>query len=300
MKKIERQFGFVALCGAPNAGKSTLLNQLLGEKIAAVSSKPQTTRANLLCVKEYENAQIAFVDSPGLFKPSTALGNILLRQSVQAFKGADIVVLVADLASRHLEQEHNCVQKILERYINEGTQVLLALNKIDLLKSGEVIARAATFQNLEGVKDFFLISASNGENVETLLETIVAHLPHQLWGYPPQSELRGDLKTWMAEQTREKVFEWLHEEIPYQAYVETISLQEDVDGLHIFQNIVVAKESQKRIVVGKKGATIRNIGEAARKALIHQLNRRIQLHLFVKVQEDWMLKPQNLKDAGLE
>lgn len=299
MEETSQRFGFVTLCGAPNAGKSTLLNRLVGEKVAAVSSKPQTTRVNVLCVKEFDEAQVAFIDSPGLFAPATDLGRLLRKHSLQAFKGADVVAIVIDLSHPRQEENLALTDKIIQRYADKGSKLMVVLNKIDLVKKAELVERAALFQRFDGVQDFFMISAEMGEHVDDFQKALVEALPQHFWEYPPQSDLKGDLKTWLAEQTREKVFDFLREEIPYQAYVETLSLQEAEDGLHIYQNIVVAKESQKRVVIGHRGSMIKQIGQASRKNLIHQLRRRLHLHLLVKVQPQWMSRPQTLRDAGL-
>lgn len=299
MESTTQRFGFVALCGAPNAGKSTLLNRLVGKKVAAVSSKPQTTRVNLLCVKEWGPTQVAFLDSPGLFRPETPLGHILRKQSLQAFKGADVAVLVVDLSADDVEAERIFAEKVIERYIESSSQIWVALNKIDRLDSGQRLQRALLFQHLPRVHDFFLVSAATGEHVEDLKTKLVTSLPEGPWAYPPQTDVRGELTTWFSEQTREQVFEHLYEEIPYQAYVETLSLQEAEDGLHVFQNIVVAKESQKSVVIGRKGGMIRQIGQNTRHRLMRNLRRRVHLHLLVKVQTEWMSRPQSLKDAGL-
>lgn len=299
MENSSQRFGFVALCGAPNAGKSTLLNRLVGAKVAAVSSKPQTTRVNLLCVKEWGEAQVAFLDSPGLFKPANPLGKILRKQSLQAFKGADVVILVVDLSKSDIEAERAFAETIIERYVENSSKIIVALNKIDQVDKTQLIQKATCFQTLPSVQDFFLISAATGDHVEELQQKVTSILPEGTWAYPPQSDLKGDLGTWLAEQTREQVFEHLKEEIPYQAYVETVGMQEDQDGFHIFQNIVVAKESQKRIVIGQKGCMIKKIGQSARFRLMRLLRRRLHLHLLVKVQPQWMSRPQNLKDAGL-
>lgn len=304
-----QRFGFVTLCGAPNAGKSTLLNCLAGEKVAAVSDKPQTTRFNIITVKEYGTAQVAFVDTPGLFRPTNETGRLLRRSSLHALKSTDVVVVLIDISLKDQAGDQALVRGILNQFTPKGSEedsgqpscpILLAFNKIDKVKEHDIVARAFPFQQFANITDFFMISAATGEGTDPLLERVLACLPKNAWAYPPRSALQMDLKRWLSEMTMEKVFEHLHQEIPYQTYVETLSLQEDEDGLHIFQNLVLAKEGQKRIAIGHKGYTLRTIGKEARQNMGGALKRRVHLHLFVKVKESWMEKSSCLVDAGLK
>lgn len=304
----EQRFGFVTLCGAPNAGKSTLLNRLAEEKVAAVSDKPQTTRFNIITVKEYDAAQIAFVDTPGLFRPTNETGRLLRKSSMQALKSTDVVVVLVDISLKNQSENQALVGRILERFTStdEGGKpriscpVFLAFNKVDKVKEHDIVARAFPFQQFTGIEDFFMISAATGQGTDALLERIRTSLPKGAWAYPPRSALQMDFKRWLSEMTMEKVFEHLHQEIPYQTYVETLSLQEGEDGLHIFQNLVLAKEGQKRIAIGHKGQTLQAIGKEARQNIGGALKRRVHLHLLVKVREAWMSKPACLADAGLK
>lgn len=307
-----QRFGFVTLCGASNAGKSTLLNHLAGEKVAAVSYKPQTTRFNIVAVKEYGAAQVAFVDTPGFFHPTNETGRLLRRSSMQALKSTDIVVVLVDISLKNQNENQLLLTQILKWFVSQdssqnseegtssGCPVFVAFNKIDKVKDRDIVARAFPFQQFTGIKDFFMISAATGQGTEALLNRVVAHLPEGAWAYPSQSTLQMDLKRWLSEMTMEKVFEHLHQEIPYQSYVETISLQEGEDGLHIFQNLVLAKEGQKRIAIGRKGSTLQLIGKEVRQNIGGALKRRVHLHLFVKVKEAWMSSTACLTDAGFK
>ncbi|GHS92947.1 GTPase Era [Alphaproteobacteria bacterium] len=295
----QQKFGFVALCGAPNAGKSTLLNALVGKSVAAVSAKPQTTRFNVLSVLEQESAQIAFVDTPGLFTPTTEFGKILRKNSFQAIKSADIIVMVADLSAKNMKASHEIIHMLLQRYSERGPVLFLAFNKVDKVKENDLLAKTAEFKAYTRFDDFFILSAEKKTNVPILRHSLQERLPEGPWLYPPQSVL-PDLARWAAEMTMEHVFQNLQEEIPYQAYVEPVALQEDEDGLHIFQNIVVAKESQKPIVIGQKGQRLKTIGMNARLKIAKGLKRRVHLHLRVKVCPDWMAQPHYLKEAGVE
>jgi GTP-binding protein Era len=288
------QFGFVALAGSPNAGKSTLINCLANEKISAVSYKPQTTRFNILSVKEYGNAQVALVDTPGITRPSTSIGKILRKNASQALRGADVVILVVDLSARAHKRDVELVEAVLQRY--NDAQFFLAFNKIDLVNDAQVVECAIEFQKFTQIKDFFMISAVDGTGVDLLLDAVIAALPEHEWMYPPQSE--GNIIRWASEMTMEKIFLNLHEEVPYQTYVETLAMQEDDDGLHIYQNVVVAKDGQKPIVLGRRGQMLKQIGTDARLEIAKALRRRVHLHLLVKVKNEWMNKTSNLIDAG--
>lgn len=313
-----QRFGSVTLCGAPNAGKSTLLNNLLGEKVAAVSSKPQTTRFNITAVKEYGATQIAFVDTPGLFRPTNDTGRLLRKSSFQALKSTDALLLLVDISLKNQDANLALVEQILRKFQAPTQQdnaaseasvasatssplpIFLAFNKIDKVKEQDVVARAFSFQRFPSLQDFFMISAATGEGVEPLLQALLAKLPEGPWAYPAQSSLQMDLNRWLSEMTMEQVFEHLHQEIPYQAYIETISLQEGEDGLHIYQNLILAKEGQKRIVIGHKGQTLKQIGMRARQNIGGALKRRVHLHLLVKIKEDWMSHPTCLTEAGFK
>ncbi|MDR1908004.1 MAG: GTPase Era [Holosporales bacterium] len=294
MQESVSQFGFVALAGSPNAGKSTLINCLANEKISAVSYKPQTTRFNILSVKEYGNAQVALVDTPGITRPSTSIGKILRKNASQALRGADVVILVVDLSARAHKRDVELVEAVLQRY--NDAQFFLAFNKIDLVNDAQVVECAIEFQKFTQIKDFFMISAVDGTGVDLLLDAVIAALPEHEWMYPPQSE--GNIIRWASEMTMEKIFLNLHEEVPYQTYVETLAMQEDDDGLHIYQNVVVAKDGQKPIVLGRRGQMLKQIGTDARLEIAKALRRRVHLHLLVKVKNEWMNKTSNLIDAG--
>jgi GTP-binding protein Era len=283
-----------------------------GEKVAATSSKPQTTRFSILTIKEFDRAQIAFVDTPGLGVSSTkerakgrrtdrtdrtdrtaAPPELLRKISDKALKHADEVVFVVDVTADKIKNAL-LLERLLDQY--GDAKFFVAFNKIDKVKRSKVIETAVTFQKFEQIEEFFMIAAQHGDGVDMLLQSVVAHIPEQEWMYPPQ---RGkDLKRWTSEMTMEKIFVNLHEEVPYQTYVDTRSIQESEEGLHIYQDIVVAKDGQKPIVVGKRGQMLKKIGMDARMDIAKILHRRVHLYLLVKVKEDWMNKTSNLIDAG--
>lgn len=297
VSSIPQKFGFVTLCGLPNAGKSTLLNRIAGRKLAAVSPKAQTTRTNTLFVCERDEAQIAFTDTPGLLRPQHPLDSLLRKNARSAIKGADVLLFLIDLSARTLDP----AEKLLEQML--GAQgfapLLLAFNKIDRLKPHEIVARAAPFQEHANVRDFFMISAEKGAGLQPLLSGLISVLPNQPWLYPPQSNPTADLQRWASELTLEQLFRHLQNEIPYQSYVTPVHFTEDADGLHFFQNIIVAKPSQKAVVIGNKGQMLRTIGQAARLTIAKALRRRVHLQLFVKVFPDWVRSQTALRDAGL-
>jgi GTP-binding protein Era len=294
LQESPKKFGFVAIGGLPNAGKSSLLNRLAAEKVAAVSRKPQTTRFNILAVKEFGDAQVAFVDTPGLGTIDNPVGKFLRKSSFNALKGADAVVFVVDVSSKNSEPSLKLAESLIRKY--EDTQFFVAFNKIDKVKPARVVEVASAYQTFEKVKDFFMISALLGHGVDVLLGNILTRIPQQDWLYPQQNG--KNLVRWTSEMTMEKIFENLHNEVPYQTYVNTVAVQEDSDGLHIYQDIVVAKPGQKAIVLGKKGQILKNMGTNARLDIAKILKRRVHLHLLVKVKEDWMSKTSSLVDAG--
>ncbi|MDR2464131.1 MAG: GTPase Era [Holosporales bacterium] len=279
-----RKFGFVTLCGAPNVGKSTLLNCLAQEKVSAVSFKPQTTRFNILKIQEYDETQIAYIDTPGIFKPFNAFGEILRKNSIRALKNADITVLLVDISLTDMTKSLNLVDSIIKK--NKSSQLFLVFNKIDIVANKDIVCRAFQFQQFEEIKDFFMISAIRGTGIDVLIHKIIEAAPLHEWMYPPHFGL--DLTRWTAEITMEKIFMHLDNEVPYQTYVETISIQEDVDGMHIYQDVVVAKASQKPIVIGKNGALLKTIGTNSRLDIAKILGRRVHLYLLVKVKEKWL------------
>jgi GTP-binding protein Era len=294
LQEFTQKFGFIAIGGLPNVGKSSLLNRLLADKVAAVSRKPQTTRFNILAVKEFGETQVAFVDTPGLATHDNPVAKFLRKSSSSALRNADAVVFVVDVSSKDGDPSLKLAETLIRKY--ENAQFMVAFNKIDKVKPARVVEVASAYQKLEAVKDFFMMSAIQGRGVDVLLECILSAIPEQKWLYPPQNG--KNLVRWTSEMTMEKVFENLHNEVPYQTYVNTVAMQEDSDGLHIYQDVVVAKSGQKAIVLGKNGQILKKMGMDARIDIARVLKRRVHLHLLVKVKEDWMSKTSSLMDAG--
>lgn len=298
MNTENQQFGFVTLCGLPNAGKSTLLNKVLKQKVAAVSPKAQTTRFNTIGVIERGPAQIVFTDTPGLLQPRHSIDRILRKNAFSALRTSDVVVFIIDVSAKNMEKVHESLQNILKQY-KDLARIFVAFNKTDQVSSNTLVERASPFQQYNDVHDFFMISAIHGSGVSALLDSIAEALPHQPWMYPPHTNPTADLQRWASELTMEQIFLHINNEVPYQTYVAPVHFEEDENGLHFFQNIVVAKASQKAILIGKKGSTLKTIGQAARLNIAHALKRRVHLQLLVKIFSDWVQSKRGLYESGL-
>lgn len=277
--------GHIALLGAPNAGKSTLLNRLVGTKLAIVSPKVQTTRARLLGIVARGEAQLVFVDTPGIFAPKRRLERAMVAAAWEGAKEADIDVVLVD-ASRGLDAD---TRRILDGLKTAGKRrAVLALNQIDKVKREALLPMAAAITRAFEFERVFMISGLTGDGVEDLLAYLAESLPEGPWLYPADEMTDAPLRLLAAEITREQIFLQLHQELPYASTVETEGWEEFADGsVKISQLIHVARDSQKPIVLGKGGSRIKSIGEAARAELEKLLGRRVHLFLQVKVTGDW-------------
>jgi GTPase len=289
--------GFVALIGAPNAGKSTLVNQLVGAKVSIVTHKVQTTRAIVRGIATHKNAQIVFVDTPGIFQPRRRLDRAMVTTAWGGAKDADLIVAVVD-AERGLKGD---AAALLERLADIRQPVILALNKIDQVPRESLLALAAEANGKAGFRATFMISALTGSGCADLLDHLAANLPEGPWYYPEDQISDLPMRQLAAEITREKLYLRLHQELPYASHVETEKWEEKKDGsVRIEQVIYVERESQKKIVLGRKGETIRSIGQAARKEIGDVLDQPVHLFLFVKVRENWGDDPERYREMGLE
>ncbi len=277
--------GYIALLGAPNAGKSTLLNRLVGTKLAIVSPKVQTTRARLLGIVARGEAQLVFIDTPGIFAPKRRLERAMVQAAWEGAKEADIDVVLVD-ASRGLDAD---TRRILDGLKTAGKRrAVLALNQIDKVKREALLPMAAAITQAYEFERVFMISGLNGDGVEDLLAYLAEALPEGPWLYPADEMTDAPLRLLAAEITREQIFLQLHQELPYASTVETEGWEEFADGsVKISQLIHVARDSQKPIMLGKGGSRIKSIGEAARAELEKLLGRRVHLFLQVKVTGDW-------------
>lgn len=294
--------GYVALIGAPNAGKSTLLNRLVGAKISIVSPKVQTTRARVLGIAveggpEEGGAQFIFVDTPGIFAPKRRLDRAMVAAAWTGAEDADLVILLVD-AARGYDQD---TRRIVERLKKANRKAILVLNKVDKVRPEKILPLTAKLAE-EGIFDpVFMISSLNGSGVTDLRCHLAAALPEGPWLFPEDQLTDMPLRLLAAEVTREQVFLKLHQELPYASTVETEAWEEFKDGsVKITQTIYVERPSQKAIVLGEGGQQIKRIGAAARAEIERLLERRAHLFLFVKVREAWMEDKERYQAMGLD
>ena len=289
--------GFVALIGAPNVGKSTLINALVGSKISIVSSKVQTTRALLRGIAIEGNSQIILVDTPGIFVPKRRLDRAMVSAAWSGAHDADLVCLMLD-AKRGLDDEALAVMAELG---GPGRPLFLVINKVDTVARETLLGLAQAANERLAFAHTFMVAAISGDGVADLLTAMAAAMPEGPFLYPADQVSDAPERYLAAEVTREKIYRRLHQELPYQSTVETASWTERKDGsVRIEQTIFVERESQRKIVLGKAGATIKAIGADARKELAEILERPVHLFLFVKVREDWGDDPERYREMGLE
>ncbi|MGA0563027.1 GTPase Era [Ancylobacter sp. VNQ12] len=289
--------GFVALIGAPNAGKSTLTNALVGTKVSIVSHKVQTTRSLVRGIAIEGKTQIILVDTPGIFAPKRRLEKAMVRSAWSGAGDADAVVLLID-ARVGLSDD---VTAIIKGLADVRRPRAILLNKIDLVKRENLLELAYNIGQLISFDRLFMVSALTGDGLAELREWLTGMLPHGPWLYPEDQISDAPMRSLAAEITREKLFHRLHEELPYRSTVETDSWQERKDGsVRIEQTIFVERESQRKIVLGKGGDTIKAISTASRKELAEILEVPVHLFLFVKVRENWADDPERYREMGLE
>ena len=297
--------GFAAIIGAPNAGKSTLINALVGSKVAIVSPKVQTTRMPVRGIAMAGETQIIFVDTPGIFRPRRRLDRAMVSSAWSGAEEADAVLLIvdaADLTANASSPGARDTMAILEGLRDNKTKrKALVLNKIDGMKRTDLLPLVEKFHG-EGVfEDVFLVSALKGEGVADVASWVAARMPESPWLYPEDQAADIPSRLLAAEVTREKIYLRLHDELPYSSAVETEKWEERKDGsVKIDQIIYVQRESQKPIVLGKGGQTIKIIGGLAREELETLFGRRVHLFLFVKVREDWAENSEHYKEIGLD
>lgn len=293
----ERRCGYVAIVGAPNAGKSTLVNALVGTKVSIVSPKVQTTRFRVLGILMQGPAQIILVDTPGIFQPRRRLDRAMVAAAWNGASDADLVCLLVD-AHRGYDDD---TRAIVEKLKDAKRQAILVLNKVDAVKKEKLLDLAARF-DAEGLfSDVFMISALKGDGLEPLTRVLTERTPLGPWMFPEDEVSDLPQRMLAAEITREKAFLKLHEELPYALTVETEHWEERPDGsARIDQVIYIQRESQKAIVVGKGGHQIKAIGAAAREELEALLERRVHLFLHVKVKEDWQERRSHYSEMGLD
>ncbi len=293
----ETRCGFVALIGAPNVGKSTLVNALVGSKVTIVSRKVQTTRALIRGIVIEDNAQIILVDTPGIFSPKRRLDRAMVSTAWSGAHDADLVCVLLD-AKAGLDEEADA---ILNKLATVKHPKILVMNKIDLIPREKLLALAQAANARMKFEHTFMISALSGDGVEDLRKTLAQMVPPGPFHYPEDQMSDAPMRHLAAEITREKIYRQLHQELPYQSTVETDSWTERKDkSVRIEQTIFVERESQRKIVLGKGGATIKSIGADSRKEIAEILGVPVHLFLFVKVRENWGDDPDRYREMGLE
>ncbi len=289
--------GFVALIGAPNAGKSTLINRLVGSKVSIVSRKVQTTRTLVRGIAIEGNSQSVFVDTPGIFAPKRRLDRAMVTSAWSGAGDAEFVALLIDVR-RGIDEE---VDAILQKLPSISQPVALIMNKIDLVERERLLSLAQELNGRFKFIETFMVSAENGDGVPHIREVLARLMPPGPWLYPEDQVSDAPLRMLAAEITREKLFERLHDELPYQLTVETESWQERKDGsVRIEQTIYVARETHRKIILGKGGQSIKAIGEQSRREIAVEIEAPVHLFLFVKVRENWVNDPARYREMGLE
>ena len=293
----KQRCGLVAVIGAPNAGKSTLVNALVGQKVAITSAKAQTTRARMLGIALHEQTQMILVDTPGIFAPRRRLDRAMVSAAWEGTEAADAVLLMVD----PIKQRRHELEPLLEALANRPERKVLVLNKVDVAKKEPLLALA---QELTGKVDFaevFFVSALTGDGVPEMKSALAAMMPQAEWMYPEDQVSDASERLLAAEITREQLYRQLHEELPYDSAVRPERYQHRPDGsLEIHQQIVVTRDNQRAIVLGKGGSKIKAIGEAARKELSELLGVKVHLFLHVKVEENWSDSREIFEEIGLD
>lgn len=293
-----RRCGFIAVIGAPNAGKSTLVNRLVGAKVSIVSHKVQTTRVPVRGIAIAGDSQLVFIDTPGIFDPRKRLDRAMVEAAWGGAGDADLVALLVD-AQKGIQPE---VERILERLSETKRAAVLVLNKVDrVADKAKLLALAAALNERFTFAQTFMISAESGSGVDDLKTYLAEHVPAGPWHYPEDEISDAPLRLLAAEITREKIYRLLHDELPYAITVETTDWKDLKNGAaRIEQTIFVERESQKSIVLGKGGRTIKQISQSARAEIKAIIEREAHLFLFVKVRESWKDDPERYREMGLE
>ncbi len=288
--------GFIAVLGAPNAGKSTLINQMVGAKVSIVTPKVQTTRTRILGITIRGASQLVFIDTPGIFQPRRRLDRAMVDAAWRGAADADIVLLLVD-SRKGLDED---TERIVDGLGKAQRRAVLAFNKIDLVKRESLLELAERFDAFGLFTDTFMISALTGDGVGDLADYFAENVPSGPWLYPEDQISDLPQRLMAAEITRERLFVMTHQEVPYSTTVETESWEEFSDGsIKITQTIYVLRDSQKAIVLGKGGQRIKSIGASAREELEQLFGRKVHLFLYVKVREKWMDDPSRYRIWGL-
>lgn len=296
----EQHFGFVAVAGAPNAGKSTLINTLVGAKVSIVSPKVQTTRTRVLGIAMHENAQIVFVDTPGIFQPSqkNKLEKAIVSAAWEGVSEAETLIFMVDLSKKSNQADQYILDYLKD---NKPKRTILVLNKIDKSTREKMMEATKKFNDQFDFDATFMISASKKNGVKDLMKYLAKVTPKGIWHYPEDHISDMPMRLMAAEITREKLFHKLHQELPYNLTVETDEWEQFDNGdIKISQTIFVTRDTHKKIVLGKGGDMIRHVGQSARAELCDMLETNVHLKTFVKVRENWIDDPERYSPWGLD
>ena len=294
---MSKQFksGFVAIVGRPNVGKSTFMNYVLGQKIAIMSDKAQTTRNKIQGVFTNQDCQIVFLDTPGIHKPKHELGNFMVESAYSALKEVDAVLFMVNAAEKRGPGDDFIIEKLKKI----KTPVFLVLNKIDLISPDELLDRVESYQETIPFSGIIPISVLQGNNVQELMTTLTNHLPEGPQYYPSDQITDHPEYFVVSELIREKILHLTKEEIPHSVAVTVDKMQKDeFDKVHVYANIIVERPTQKGIIIGKGGKLLKEIGVRARKDIEQLLGNKVYLELWVKVEKDWRKKKSHLQDFG--
>ena len=289
---MTQHFAFIGILGQTNVGKSTLINRLIGQKVSIISPKVQTTRTRVRGVLTEGETQLVLVDTPGIFKPKRRLDRAMLDATWSASEDADKLVVVIDGTKGLMETDLEIIQKA-------GQKITLIVNKVDLVKKDKMLPLLEKINTLKQIIQVFCVSAQTGEGIKELKEYLIQLAPPAPWMFPEDELTDLPDRLFCAEITREKLFLYLRQELPYQLTVEPVSFKTNKDSIRIEQNIIVSKEAQKSIVLGAHGSMIKKIGESARKEMTRQLGKKVHLFLFVKVRPNWIEDVNQYKPWGL-
>lgn len=288
--------GFIAIIGPTNAGKSTLMNQIMGRKVSIVSHKVQTTRTRLRAVKMVGNRQLIFVDTPGIFRPSRRLDRAMVGAAMDAAGDADAILLIIDAQKGITDTVRGLIEKIRDRQ-----NLFVALNKVDAIRKQDLLPIVAELSQMAPWREIFMISALKDDGVKQMLDALADVMPVGPYLFDAVDAPDVPDMLYLAELTREKVYKYIHQELPYHINVVTERVDVDDEGvLDIYQKIVVQNDAHKKIVIGRGGAQLQKIGTAARHDIQDQWGVNARLHLFVRVEPDWENKSENYIDQGLE
>lgn len=296
----QQRCGFVAVLGEPNAGKSTLINQLVGQKVSIVSPKVQTTRQRVLGIAMDHGSQIILIDTPGIFLPKKRLDRAMVSIAWNAGRDADIVMILADVSEKDQRRSHHILKQLNEN-LGKSQRLILILNKIDVMDKPHLLKLATEFDVYDRIEKIFMISALTGDGVDDLLTFLSEGMQEGPWLFPEDQISDLPQRLWASEITREQLYHQLHQELPYETYVETEAWEEfDNGSVKINQVIYVNRDGQKSIILGKKGTMIKAISQAARTELSMLLDRPVHLFLHVKVAENWADRTGAYRYMGLD